>query len=164
MNDNLSEIKIKVYDRCSLEFLEYETELESEEYDASRFKLEGRNVLSRTAKITPKKVGQFVTFWKRKDNGPIEPYHESDQIDFYIVNVRARNEFGQFVFPKSVLIKKGIISTDMKEGKRAFRVYPKWDITSSKQAERSQKWQLNYFYEINDETDFKKVLELYKNK
>jgi len=78
------------------------------------------------------------------------------------VNVRTEKEFGQFVFPKSVLIKKGIISTDKKDGKRAFRVYPNWDNANSKQAERTQKWQLEFFYEINDSTDFKKVRELYQ--
>ncbi|WP_405207319.1 MepB family protein [Aquimarina sp. LLG6339-5] len=163
MDDNLSQIKRKVYDRCSLKILDYVNEPESQEYCACRFKLNGQNILSRTAKVTPKKVGQFVTFWKRKENGPIEPYHKSDQIDFYIVNVSKENKFGQFVFPKSLLIKKGIISTEIKEGKRAFRVYPKWDITKSKQAERTQKWQLNYFYEINDKIDIEKVLELYKS-
>ncbi|WP_371924101.1 MepB family protein [Aquimarina sp. Aq107] len=163
MDDNLSQIKKKVYDRCSLEILEYVKETESQEYCACRFTLNGQNVLSRTAKVTPKKVGQFVTFWKRKENGPIEPYHESDEIDFYIVNVSKENKLGQFVFPKPLLIKKGIVSTEIKEGKRAFRVYPKWDITKSKQAQRTQKWQLNYFYEINDKTDLENVLELYKS-
>ncbi|AXT54500.1 MepB family protein [Aquimarina sp. AD1] len=161
MDDNLSQIKKKVYDRCSLKILDYVKESESQEYSACRFKLNGQNVLSRTAKVTPKKVGQFVTFWKRKENGPIEPYDKSDQIDFYIVNVSKKNKLGQFVFPKSLLIKKGIISTEIKEGKRAFRVYPKWDITKSKQAQQTQKWQLNYFYEINDKIDFESVLKLY---
>ena len=78
------------------------------------------------------------------------------------MNVRTENEFGQFVFPKAVLIKKGIISTDKKEGKRAFRVYPIWDNANNKQAERTQKWQLDYFYEINDSTNLKKVADLYK--
>ncbi|WP_299184921.1 MepB family protein [uncultured Aquimarina sp.] len=163
MDYNISQIKKKVYDRCSLEILEYVKETESQEYCACRFTLNGQNVLSRTARVTPKKVGQFVTFWKRKENGPIEPYHESDEIDFYIVNVSKENKLGQFVFPKPLLIKKGIVSTEIKEGKRAFRVYPKWDITKSKQAQRTQKWQLNYFYEINDKTDLENVLELYKS-
>ena len=105
-----------------------------------------------------------MTFWKRNGNGPIEPFNESDQIDFYTVNVRTENKFGQFVFPKSVLIKKDIISTEKKEGKRGFRVYPKWDIVKKKQAERTQKWQLNYFYEINSSTDLQKVNELYNGK
>lgn len=71
---------------------------------------------------------------------------------------------GQFVFPKSVLIKKGIISTNQREGKRAFRVYPSWDIQKSKQAERTQKWQLEYFYPVNDSIDFDRVKELYSVK
>ena len=164
MDKNLDQIKMEIYDKCSLKISNFKTETESKEYDACRFELNELNVLSRNAKITPKKVGQFVTFWKRNENGPIEPFDENDQIDFYAVNVRTENEFGQFVFPKSVLIKKGIISTEKKEGKRAFRVYPNWDIVTSKQAERTQKWQLNYFYQINSSTDLQKVTELYHGK
>mgnify|MGYP006078618265 CR=1 FL=1 len=164
MDKNLNQIKTEIYDKCSLKISNYKTETESKEYYACRFKLNGGNVLSRNAKITPKKVGQFVTFWKRNKNGPIEPFKESDQIDFYSVNVRTENKFGQFVFPKSVLINKGIISTEKKEGKRGFRVYPKWDVAKNKQAERTQKWQLDYFYEINNSTNLKKVSELYNLK
>src|SRR5690606_14840310 len=164
MNTNLNQIKTEVYDKCALKITEFGSEMESKEYDACRFKLNGLNVISRTAKITPKKVGQFVTFWKRNGNGLIEPFNETDQIDFFVVNVLTENGFGQFVFPKSVLVKKGIISTESKEGKRAFRVYPNWDIVKSNQAERTQKWQLDYFYEINDSTDLNKVVELYNNK
>ncbi|WP_350287219.1 MepB family protein [uncultured Croceitalea sp.] len=164
MDSNLNQIKTEVYDKCSLDISEFETESESKEYNACRFELNGRNILSRNAKITPRKVGQFVTFWKRNGNGAIEPFDDSDRIDFYTVNVRTEKKFGQFVFPKSVLIKKGIISTKKKEGKRGFRVYPKWDVVKSKQAERTQKWQLDYFYEINDSTDLKKVSELYEMK
>lgn len=162
MHSNLNQIKTEVYEKIGLKMSQFKTETESKEYDACQFELNGRKIISRNSKITPKKVGQFVTFWKRNGNGPIEPFEENDQIDFYAVNVRTENEFGQFVFPKSVLIKKGIISTAKKEGKRAFRVYPKWDIAKNKQAERTQKWQLDYFYEINNSIDFKKVTELYK--
>lgn len=164
MDKNLNQIKTEIYDKCSLEISDFIIETESKEYDACRYQLNGLNILNRNAKITPKKVGQFVTFWKRNENGPIEPFDENDQIDFYTVNVRTENEFGQFVFPKSVLIKKGIISTEKKEGKRAFRVYPNWDIAKNKQAERTQKWQLNYFYQINSSTDLQKVTELYNGK
>ena len=164
MDKNLNQIKTEIYDKCSLVISDFKTETESKEYNACRFQLNGLNVLSRNAKITPKKVGQFVTFWKRNGNGIIEPFNEKDGIDFYTVNVRTENEFGQFVFPKSVLIKKGIISTEKKEGKRGFRVYPNWDTVKSKQAEQTQKWQLNYFYEINSSTDLQKVNELYLKK
>tara|TARA_R110001583_G_scaffold16737_3_gene68478 strand:- start:21197 stop:21697 length:501 start_codon:yes stop_codon:yes gene_type:complete len=162
MDSNLNIIKTEIYDKCELVVSGFITETESKEYAACRFELNGLNIISRNAKITPKKVGQFVTFWKRNGNGPIEPLNETDRIDFYIVNVRMENQFGQFVFPKSILIKKGIISTETKEGKRAFRVYPNWDIANNKQTERTQKWQLNYFYEINNSADLSKVRELYK--
>lgn len=161
MDKNLNTIKTEVYDTCFLEISEFITEPESKEYDACRFKLNGKRVISRSSKITPKKVGQFVTFWKRTGNGPIEPFGEQDPIDFYVVNVRSTEAFGQFVFPREVLLKKGIISTATKEGKRAFRVYPSWDSPQSKQAARTQKWQLNYFYELNSLTNLKKVSELY---
>ncbi len=164
MDNNLNQIKTEVYDKCSLEISDFKIESESKEYYACRFRLNRLNILSRNAKITPKKVGQFVTFWKRNGIGPIEPFNEKDNIDFYIINVKTENEFGQFVFPKSLLIKKGIISIENKEGKRGFRVYPKWDIAKNKQAERTQKWQLNYFYEINSSTDLKEVVKLYNQK
>lgn len=164
MDKNLNQIKTDIYDKCSLDISDFKTEAESKEYNACRFKLNELNILSRSAKITPKKAGQFVTFWKRNENGSIEPFNENDLIDFYTVNVRTENKFGQFVFPKSVLIKKGILSTEKKEGKRAFRVYPNWDTVQSKQARRTQNWQLNYFYQISYSTDLQKVIELYTRK
>ncbi|TBN17962.1 MepB family protein [Hyunsoonleella pacifica] len=163
MDHNLKQIKTEIYDKCALKISDFQTELEGKAYQACQFKLNGRSIISRNAKMTPKKIGQFVTFWKRNKNGVIEPFNEKDQIDFYIVNVRAENRFGQFVFPKSVLINKSIITTQKKDGKRGFRVYPKWDITKSKQAQQTQKWQLNYFYEINNTTNLEEVVELYDN-
>ena len=109
MNKNLTQINTEVYERCALKISDFQLETESKEYDACRFELNGQKIISRSAKITPKKAGQFVTFWKRNGSGPIEPLEENDQIDFYTVNLRTKNNFGQFVFPKSILIKKGII-------------------------------------------------------
>ena len=164
MDQNLTQIKKEIYDRCNLKISEFKTELESKEYDACQFKLNDLHILSRNAKVTPKKAGQFVTFWKRIGKGPIEPFNHDDNIDFFVVNCRTGERFGQFVFPRSILIKKGIISTKTKEGKRAFRVYPKWDPVKSKQAEKTQKWQLDYFYEIYSNTNLKKVEQLYRAK
>ncbi|MCW3787083.1 MepB family protein [Plebeiibacterium sediminum] len=162
MNHHLKYIKTAIYDQCGFQMENLEQELESAEYGACRFKLSGRNIICRNAKITPKKAGQFVTFWKRQENGPIEPYCENDPFNFYVVNVKTNTEFGQFVFPKALLIQKGILSTTKKEGKRAFRVYPQWDITKSKQAQKTQQWQLKYFYEVTTSTDFIKVRDLYE--
>jgi len=160
-NKNFTEVKTRVYDKCHFEISKMKNELEGIEYDACNFELNGMKTISRSSKITPKKVGQFVTFWKRDGKGITEPYCETDQIDFYVINVKSKNNFGQFVFPKHELIYRGILSTKKNDGKRGFRVYPKWDKAQNKQAKETQKWQLNYFYKIDSTTDFKKVNELY---
>jgi hypothetical protein len=161
MDCNLKEIKDQVYNKCALKISNFKLEHESKTYDACQFRLNEANVVCRSSKVTPKKVGQFVTFWKRIENGPIAPFNENDTVDFFIVNVRTENRLGQFVFPKSILVKKGILSTPKNEGKRAFRVYSSWDVVNSKQAEKSQKWQRDYFYEINGQMNYKRIVELY---
>ncbi len=161
MNNELKAIKKEIYDKCSFQVTRLENEPEGKEYGACHYRLDEMTVFSRNGKITPKKVGQFVSFWKRNGNGIIEPFEETDRIDFFLVNVKDENQFGHFVFPLSVLIKKGILSTASKEGKRAFRVYPPWCSVSSKQAERTQNWQLEYFLEVNNSTDINRAKELY---
>lgn len=128
-------------------------EPESAEYGAAEFTLNDRRIKFRVAKITPTKIGQFVTFWKRSGKGPIAPYHEDDLFDFLVVCVHSGEHFGQFIFPKQVLCEKGIVSTNDKEGKRAMRVYPPWDITDNAQAKRTQKWQLEWFIETPDQLE-----------
>jgi hypothetical protein len=135
------------FDNCNFEFIQPILEAESSEYGACTFGLNNLNILFRTAKITPTKTGQFVTLWKRINQGPIQPFDSTDPINLFIVSTRKDNNFGVFIFPKSILITKEIVS-DKKEGKRAIRVYPSWDITTSKQAQKTQKWQLDYFLEI----------------
>jgi hypothetical protein len=136
---------------------------ESQEYDGCEFILDDKRIIFRSSKITPKKAGQFVTFWKRNKDRITEPFSEKDTVDYYVINVQSENQMGQFVFPKSVLMEKGIISTSKKDGKRGFRVYPIWDKTISKQAIATQKWQLNYFFEVKENLDFNFVKKLYSN-
>lgn len=81
-----------------------------------------------------------------------------------IVSVRKDFNWGQFIFPKKVLLEKGIFSTPNKGGIRATRVYPPWDETTSKQAQKTQKWQLDYFFPFTDQNDIdwkniKKIVE-----
>lgn len=155
MDDNLKIIKEEVYNKCGLLMSGFEVEAESKEYNACRFELNGLNIICRNAKTTPKKVGQFVTFWKRHGNKSIEPINENDPVDFFIVIVRHENKLGQFIFPKTIMIEKGIISTAKKEGKRAFRVYSPRDVALNKQAENTQNWQTEYFFETNPESTIK---------
>ena len=123
-------------------------EAESEEYGAYTFEMNHMRIKFRVAKITPTKTGQFVTLWKR-GNKSIIPYDLEDPVDFFIISVRSGEHFGQFIFPKSVLHEKGIVSKEGQGGKRAIRVYPPWDKTESRQAKNTQTWQLNYFFQID---------------
>lgn len=152
--------KEMVYDVLNFDFTVPQPELESAEYSAYRFHLNNKHICFREAKITPTKTGQFVTLWKRNSSKTIEPFDASDKIDFVIVSVRKNDVFGQFIFPQSVLLEKGIFSTPKKEGIRATRVYPPWDETTSKQAQKTQKWQLDYFCEMNQSVDLNRIKNL----
>lgn len=43
-----------------------------------------------------------------------------------------------------------ILSDQTREGKRGIRVYPIWDETTSKQAEKTQEWQIKYFLDCSN--------------
>ena len=145
-----------VYDQCNFDFNNPKLNVESIEYCACSFELDGKKIQYRVSKITPTKNGQFVTIWKRNQDGITEPFDYSDEIDFIIITARSGDNLGQFIFPKRVLADKGIMTQNGKSGKRGIRVYPPWDKPESKQAEKTQSWQLDYFLtiEINDSTDF----------
>jgi hypothetical protein len=138
-------------------------EPESSEYSACTFELNDLSIRFRVAKITPTKAGQFVTLWKRLGNGPIQPFDASDHIDFFVISAAKDNQSGQFIFPKSALKKQGVLSIDEKGGKRAIRVYPPWDKNLNPQAQKTQKWQLEYFLDtsLNLEVALEKARMLY---
>ncbi len=136
------------YQELGLEVTNFDLELESKEYEACRFEVENKLTLGRTAKLTPKKNGLFVTLWKRDKNGITSPFDEFDSIEFAFILVTENEKSGYFKFPKETLLQKGILSTTKKDGKRGFRVYPPWALTTSKQAEKTQQWQLHYFTKI----------------
>lgn len=146
---NLKQIKEKVYDKCGFTLTNYQANTESSEHDACSFNLNENKIIFRTSKITPLKTGQFVAIWKRNTNGPTEPLDVLDDFDFLVITSKTNNNFGQFVFPKSVLANKGIITHNNKIGKRGIRVYPPWDKTENKQAIKTQNWQTKFFISMN---------------
>lgn len=150
LHSDLIVAKTLVYDICGLKFSNPTIHTESKEYGACSFKLNDKSIEHRVSKITPTKAGQFVTIWKRNKNGITEPYHFSDNLDFIIITSRCHDKIGQFIFPKTILAEKGIISKDGKIGKRGIRVYPPWNMTTNKQAEKTQRWQINYFHFIKN--------------
>lgn len=154
---------LDMYDLLGWKCEKIKEDSESKEYGACSFEMNGKKIIFRIGKITPTKVGQFVTFWKRTGKSPIMPYDMSDQFDFLVINVHDKDRSGQFVFPKQVLYEKGVISKNGLGGKRAMRIYPAWDVTDNAQAKRTQAWQIKYFFEIDQNTvlDNKIIQNLY---
>jgi hypothetical protein len=157
LHRDLLAAKESIYDKCNFKCSPPLAGEESVEYGAFHFDINNQSIQFRVAKITPTKTGQFVTLWKRFEEGPIQPFEVSDPIDLFVISVRKGNRLGQFIFPKSVLCAQGVVSFDGTEGKRAIRVYPPWDKTTSLQAQKTQKWQLDFFLEIPDDKPVDKV-------
>jgi len=148
VNPDLLAAQKLAYESCGWICQNLVQDEESAAYGACSFSLNHRRIQFRTGKITPTKNGQFVTLWKRIPSGVIAPYDSTDPIDLVVISVRSGERWGQFIFPKDVLMKKNILSIEGKGGKRALRVYPPWDIAESKQAKQTQIWQQKYFLEL----------------
>jgi len=161
---NFQFTKKYIFDPCLFTYDKFQEEREGSEYGACGFILNGSKVKFRSSKITPKKIGQFVTLWQRNIEGITEPHHLTCKSELFIIHVRKNNLSGQFIFPKNVLYEQGIISGEQSLGKRGFRVYPAWDKPSSKHAEKTQKWQLNYFLTISSDgsIDLERAKDLYQ--
>ena len=139
-----------LYNECGFQLQNLIWNSENANYAACSFELNIYKIQFRVANITPTKIGQFVAIWKRNNEGITAPFDVSDSLDFMIISVRDSENFGQFIFPKSVLVSHGIISQNEKGGKRGIRVYAPWDKPENKQAIKTQAWQVNYFVEIRE--------------
>ncbi len=141
----LTKLKSSVFK--NLDISDFSVLKESQEYSACRFNLNSKTVEFREAKTTPKKTGQFVTIWRRNNAGITQPFCKTDHFDYIIVACETDHRFGVFIFPKSVLIEKKIVTANGIEGKRGIRVYPLWDTPSNPQSQKTQTWQSPYFVE-----------------
>lgn len=166
INNHLNVLKEFVFDECGFNFSNFKENPESKEYNACSFELDGMHIQYRVSKITPTKTGQFVTIWKRNTSGITEPFDFSDELDFVIITSSRCDNVGLFIFPKNVLAENGIITKNGKSGKRGIRVYPPWDVTTNKQASKTQRWQTNYFLTLKNgnSTDLERAKGLLKNR
>ncbi|MFP3831623.1 MepB family protein [Chryseobacterium sp. SIMBA_028] len=146
-------IEERVFQPLGLEYSNAEEDHECKEYSGFNFTLNHFKIKFRISKITPTKTGQFVTIWKRNEKGETTPFEAGDAIDFYFIASFKDNFSGIFIFPRNILLEKGILSDEKKMGKRGIRVYPSWDEVKSKQAQKTQEWQTQYFLELSQESD-----------
>ncbi|MFG2722045.1 MepB family protein [Streptomyces sp. NPDC048416] len=161
--DDLVVAKALAYDPCGFTCSQPVPEAESAAYAAHEFTLDGLSVRFRAARTTPTKAGQFVTVWKRSPGGPIQPFDTTDRVDLFVIGTRDGHHLGQFVFPLDALRHHGVVSTNGRGGKRAFRVYPPWVTTTNRQAGRTQAWQLDFFLHLHQDgpVDLARVRKLY---
>jgi hypothetical protein len=161
ISNDLGILQDILVNKLNLTICNIKIEKESKEYSAFTFEINGAKVLYREAKITPTKVGQFVTIWKRNNEGVTEPFNVNDDIDLVIISCRYNTNHGQFIFPKAVLGEKKIFTKNSIDGKRGIRVYPPWDIAINKQAIQTQAWQLEYFMDTGEDVDVGRMKKLY---
>ncbi len=69
-------------------------------------------------------------------------------------------DLGQFIFPKDVLLKPGVLPKDGLGRLRATRVYQ--DIADSAQSKKTQTWQLHYFVELQSQISLECLERLLK--
>ncbi|WP_217258986.1 MepB family protein [Terribacillus saccharophilus] len=131
------------------------------DYEGMLIHIENNTYRSRLAKATPKKRGYFVAFWEKDENNKNQPYSFSDSPDKIIISIIDNDLKGQFIFPKSKLLEKGILSSDTAKGKMAIRVYPSWEMELNKTAEQTQKWQQSFFVDLTTNLNQERLEELY---
>lgn len=149
----------------NLSISKLEKDVECDEYIGYNFEVKELLFKFRKAKITPKKVGQFVTLWKRNAAKQTEPFDENDIFDYYIIAAGEDSKLGFYIFSKVILIEKNILTSIKKKGKRGFRVYPNWVKPENKQAEKTQNWQQDYFVEVyNQQIDQIKLEKIFNKK
>jgi hypothetical protein len=148
---------------------------ESVKYNGLIFSLNEQKIIYRRGKITTNRPGAFLAIWRRPfpactvSNKPI-PF-KSNELDYLFVQVEeelttangkilnSKPKSGFFIFPVSLLMKHGIVISEKAKGKTGFRVFPPWsqdrgDVGTkvfSASAKKTQRWQLPYFIEINDD-------------
>ncbi|KOS60330.1 MepB family protein [Lysinibacillus agricola] len=165
-NKTLTYVNELLYEPNHLIIENIQEETQNSDYGAGLFQLNSTSVRFRVAKITPNKIGQFVAFWEKDEANKNQAFSYDNATDLLVINTfNSNGDFGQFVFPKEVLLKQNILKTANTKGKMAIRVYPCWDTPTSKQAIVTQKWQLPYFIKIDNTNSLPihELLKLYAN-
>lgn len=144
-------------------FENYQEEPQNSEYESYSFCVNQYSFRNRLARKTPTKKGYFVVFWEKDNNNKNKAFDYEESPDFLIVNVLDNEHKGLFLFPKSELLKQNILRTSQVKGKMAIRVYPSWEQSLNKTAEKTQKWQLDYFIDLSSKTvDYNKLENILK--
>lgn len=147
-----------------LPLTQLKTEVYNNEYEAMLFDVNNVHFRSRLAKKTPNKKGYFVTCWEKDSHKLNQPFSYENSPDKFIVSIIDDQNKGQFIFPKSVLLKQSILSDKETKGKMAFKIYPDWVSGLNKTAQKTQLWQRDYFLDLTKDIDKGRAFNLYFRK
>lgn len=150
---------LSAFDKVSIKKVHEESQ--NSEYEGVILAINGHSYRSRLAKLTPKKVGYFVAFWEKNATNQNQAFDMANSPDKLIISIMDGDLKGQFVFPKSILVKQGILGNVHAKGKMAMRVYPAWLDQLNPTASKTQKWQGEYFIDLSSEVDHNKINQLY---
>lgn len=161
----LDEVNQLIYKPNGFTIKNIQEEKQNSKYGAGIFQLLSRTIRFRVANITPTKSGQFVAIWEKDEHNKNQAFKYEKAPDLLVITISKIDDykFGQFVFPKDILLKHKILSTASQKGKMALRVYAPWDKPTNSQAIKTRKWQLPYFIDMThpDLIDQEKVKGLY---
>ncbi|MES9665432.1 MepB family protein [Bacillus nitratireducens] len=162
-NNIVEKLDKMIYKPNNLFITNQKEEKQNSEYAGGIFQLNNRSIRFRVSKITPNKIGQFVSFWEKDASMRNQAFSYDSAPNLLVITCIADNKLGQFIFPKEILLKEKILKTQNQKGKMAMRVYPIWDKPVSNQAKKSQQWQLQYFVDLSDSKNvaIHKLLNLY---
>lgn len=150
MINEIKNLNDSIFKPLDLQISGVTPDLECEDYFGFNFKINQTDIKFRKSKLTPKKVGQFVTFWKRDSAGKTIPFDINDDFDFYMIQVEENENSGFFIFPKQILERENLISGKLKTGKRGFRIYADWHFPENKQADKTKLWQTQFFINYSE--------------
>ena len=99
MITELEQLQNSIFSKLNVVISHLKPDSECEDYLGYNFQINHLNFKFRKAKITPKKIGQFVTLWKRNpESKQTEPFSSEDVFDFYIIACECEGKFGFFLF------------------------------------------------------------------
>lgn len=135
-------------------------EPQMEKYEGFYFKMFDISFRNRLAKKTPVRKGYSVSLYERDENDKKQAFDMDSSSDITLINIVDGMHQGQFLFPKTVLLKHGILRKSGVKGKMTLRVYPSWETGLNAAALKELEWQTDYFVDLsNDQEADMEVLE-----
>nr|WP_315117416.1 MepB family protein [uncultured Clostridium sp.] len=105
-NDTITELNNRIYNPNNLVIKNIHEEKQNPEYAGGIFQLNHRTIRFRMSKVTPNKVGQFVSFWEKDENMQNQAFSYELAPDLLVITCTTDNKLGQFIFPKKILLEK----------------------------------------------------------